>query len=152
MIVCPSSLHSCVQGTNSPPPPSEPPGEIMSFGVSPVNYSDSDSDLKVLFKEMQFVAFFIFHMGKTRMQVKNDLRCLRQINYIYDVMFTYLCLPMLILNAGQRPLCSAPHQTVLRQVSYFQSPGLPHMGCILCLGCTSSDGQPTACQDDFRRR
>ena len=25
-------------------PPSEPPGEIMSFGVSPVNYSDSDSD------------------------------------------------------------------------------------------------------------
>ena len=24
-------------------PPSEPPGEIMSFGVSPVNYSDSDS-------------------------------------------------------------------------------------------------------------
>ena len=23
-------------------PPSEPPGEIMSFGVSPVNYSDSD--------------------------------------------------------------------------------------------------------------
>ena len=35
--------------------------------------------LKVLFKEIQFVAFFIFHMGKTRMQVKNDLRCLRQI-------------------------------------------------------------------------
>ena len=35
--------------------------------------------LKVLFKEMQFVAFFIFHMEKTRMQVKNDLRCLRQI-------------------------------------------------------------------------
>ena len=35
-------------------------------------------DLKVLFKEMQFVAFFIFHVGKTRMQVKNDLRCLRQ--------------------------------------------------------------------------
>ena len=34
--------------------------------------------LKVLFKEMQFVAFFIFHMEKTRMQVKNDLRCLRQ--------------------------------------------------------------------------
>ena len=34
--------------------------------------------LNVLFKEMQFVAFFIFHMGKTRMQVKNDLRCLRQ--------------------------------------------------------------------------
>ena len=31
--------------------------------------------LKVLFKEMQPVAFFIFHMGKTRMQVKNDLRC-----------------------------------------------------------------------------
>ena len=24
-------------------PPSEPPGEIMSFGVSPVNYSDSDA-------------------------------------------------------------------------------------------------------------
>ena len=45
MIVCPSSLHSCVQGTNSPPPPSEPPGEIMSFGVSPVNYSDSDSEV-----------------------------------------------------------------------------------------------------------
>ena len=28
---------------------------------------------------MHFVAFFIFHMEKTRMQVKNDLRCLRQI-------------------------------------------------------------------------
>ena len=25
-------------------PPSEPPGEIMSFGVSPVNYSDSDGN------------------------------------------------------------------------------------------------------------
>ena len=34
--------------------------------------------LKYFFKEMQLVAFFIFHMGKTRMQVKNDLRCLRQ--------------------------------------------------------------------------
>ena len=34
--------------------------------------------LDVLFKEMQFVAFFIFHMEKTRMQVKNELRCLRQ--------------------------------------------------------------------------
>ena len=42
MTVCPSSLQSCVQGTNFSP--SEPPGEIMSFGVSPVNYSDSDSD------------------------------------------------------------------------------------------------------------
>ena len=30
-------------------PPSEPPGEIMSFGVSPVNYSDSDSD-SILFR------------------------------------------------------------------------------------------------------
>ena len=39
LTVCSSSLHSCVQGTNFPP--SEPPGEIMSFGVSPVNYSDS---------------------------------------------------------------------------------------------------------------
>ena len=42
MIVCPSSLYSCVQGTNFSP--IEPPGEIMSFGVSPVNYSDSDSE------------------------------------------------------------------------------------------------------------
>ena len=42
MTVCPSSLHSCVQWTNFPP--SEAPGEIMSFGVSPVNYSDSDLD------------------------------------------------------------------------------------------------------------
>ena len=42
MTVCPSSLHSCVQGTNFSP--SEPPGELMSFGVSPVNYSDSDSE------------------------------------------------------------------------------------------------------------
>ena len=39
MTVCPSSLHSCVQGFNF-----SPSGEIMSFGVSPVNYSDSDSD------------------------------------------------------------------------------------------------------------
>ena len=38
-----------------------------------------NNHLKVLFKEIQFVAFFIFHMEKTRMQVKNDLRCLRQI-------------------------------------------------------------------------
>ena len=31
-------------------PPSEPPGEIMSFGVSPVNYSDSDpSSLQIKF-------------------------------------------------------------------------------------------------------
>ena len=34
--------------------------------------------LKVPFKDMQFVALFIFHMGKTRMQVKSDLRYLRQ--------------------------------------------------------------------------
>ena len=40
--------------------------------------------LKVLFKEMQFVAFFIFHMEKTRMQVKNDLRCLRQKTSVID--------------------------------------------------------------------
>ena len=36
-IVCPSSLHSCVLGTNFSP--IQTPGEIMSFGVSPVNYS-----------------------------------------------------------------------------------------------------------------
>ena len=42
------TLSKCVQvrftfkGLISPP--SEPPGEIMSFGVSPVNYSDSDSN------------------------------------------------------------------------------------------------------------
>ena len=39
--------------------------------------------LKVFFKEMQFVAVFVFHMGKTRMQVKNDLRCLRQKIYMF---------------------------------------------------------------------
>ena len=33
-------------------PPSEPPGEIMSFGVSPVNYSDSDSVLRGVRAEM----------------------------------------------------------------------------------------------------
>ena len=36
-----SLITHLVQGTNFSP--SEPPGEIMSFGVSPVNYSDSDS-------------------------------------------------------------------------------------------------------------
>ena len=41
MIVYTSSLNSCVLTNNFPP--SEPPGEIMSFDVSPVNYSDSDS-------------------------------------------------------------------------------------------------------------
>ena len=40
MIVCPSPLHFAFKGLISPP--SEPPGEIMSFGVSPVNYSDSE--------------------------------------------------------------------------------------------------------------
>ena len=44
MTMCPSSLHSCVQGTNFSP--TRPPGEIMSFGVSPVNYSDSDSEVR----------------------------------------------------------------------------------------------------------
>ena len=42
--------------------------------------------LKYIFKEMQFVAFFIFHMGKTWMQVKNDLRCLRQITLYVSIM------------------------------------------------------------------
>ena len=42
MTVCPSSLTRAFKGLISPP--SEPPGEIMSFDVSPVNYSDSDSD------------------------------------------------------------------------------------------------------------
>ena len=41
LIVCPSSLHSFVLGTNFSP--IRNPGEIMSFGVSSVNYSDSDS-------------------------------------------------------------------------------------------------------------
>ena len=36
MIVYPSSLHSCVLGTNFSP--TERPGEIMSFGVSSLNY------------------------------------------------------------------------------------------------------------------
>ena len=30
-------------------PPSEPPGEIISFGVSPVNYSDSERLLRTRF-------------------------------------------------------------------------------------------------------
>ena len=38
----PTRLTRAFKGLISPP--SEPPGEIMSFGVSPVNYSDSDSD------------------------------------------------------------------------------------------------------------
>ena len=38
--MCPSSLHSCVLGTNFSP--IRTPGEIMSFCVSPVNYSDSE--------------------------------------------------------------------------------------------------------------
>ena len=38
MTVCPSSLYTrAFKGLISPP--SKPPGEIMSFGVSPVNYS-----------------------------------------------------------------------------------------------------------------
>ena len=37
MIVCPSSLHLCVLGTNFSP--IQTPSEIMSFGVSPVKYS-----------------------------------------------------------------------------------------------------------------
>ena len=53
-----SLIHLCVQvrftrafkGLMSPP--SEPPGEIMSFGVSPVNYSDSEyEDQKVAKKK-----------------------------------------------------------------------------------------------------
>ena len=40
MIVCPSPLRSLVLGTNFPP--IRTPGEIISFGVSPVNYSVSD--------------------------------------------------------------------------------------------------------------
>ena len=47
--------------------------------------------LKVLFKEMQFVAFFIFHMGKTRMQVKNDLRCLRQTRHLGQTAWVLGC-------------------------------------------------------------
>ena len=70
MIVCPSSLHSGVQAEikmNSIYlwfkglifPPSEPPGEIMSFGVSPVNYSDSDSD-----------SFFFFGLPRGDMKLQ----------------------------------------------------------------------------------
>ena len=33
---------------------------------------------KYFLKRCSLLPFFIFHMGKTRMQVKNDLRCLRQ--------------------------------------------------------------------------
>ena len=52
MIVYTSSLNSCVQTTNFPP--SEPPGEIMSFDVSPVNYSDSDSLMFDFFSRTAF--------------------------------------------------------------------------------------------------
>ena len=40
MTVCPVRFTRAFKGLISPP--SEPPGEIMSFDVSPVNYSDSD--------------------------------------------------------------------------------------------------------------
>ena len=54
MIVCPSSLHSCILGANFSP--IRTPGEIMSFGVSPVNYSDTDS-VRVL---LRYIFFFFF--------------------------------------------------------------------------------------------
>ena len=59
--------------------------------------------LKVLFKEMQFIASFIFHMGKTRMQVKNDLRCLRQKkDTLYNSVHSLETVPKPKLNKSTR--------------------------------------------------
>ena len=61
MIVCPSLLHSCVLETNFSP--LRTPGEIMSFGVSPVNYSDSElfnSLTKGVFETKTYLAFSIW--------------------------------------------------------------------------------------------
>ena len=41
-------------------PPSEPPGEIMSFGVSPVNYSDND----IYMKYTQFLKLLLATIDK----------------------------------------------------------------------------------------
>ena len=42
------SLHLYLRFKGLISPPSEPHGEIMSFGVSPSNYSDSDLKLSTL--------------------------------------------------------------------------------------------------------
>ena len=72
--------------------------------------------LKVLFKEMQFVAFFNFHMEKTRMQVKNDLRCLRQKTvYMYLVLaLTHLSLESFLWDIRKQysPRCDAAERGV----------------------------------------
>ena len=57
-------------------PPSEPPGEMMSFGVSPVNYSDSDSEQPSLYintcmtRSVSFPSktFLILHLVSLRME------------------------------------------------------------------------------------
>ena len=48
--------------------PSEPTGEIMSFGVSPVNYSDSDSE-----GQQAAHAFEWEKIGKCQLMAKNLL-------------------------------------------------------------------------------
>ena len=63
MIVCPSS-HSCVLGTNFFP--IRTPGNIMSFGVSPVIYSDSE--LYLLY------VLFIFYISLLSVSVLDDGR------------------------------------------------------------------------------
>ena len=65
------SLTRAFKGLISPP--SEPPGEIMSFGVSPVNYSDSDSYLTSGFAhhyQLDESTFSLFHESNKKRALK----------------------------------------------------------------------------------
>ena len=75
--------------------------------------------LKVLFKEMQFVAFFSFYMGKTRMQVKNDLRCLRQkILFHFYTSADELMRIIVYASSDVRPFCVRPSHTTILDIFY----------------------------------
>ena len=63
---CFSKFASLVRLRELISPQSEPPGEIMSFGVSPVNYSDSDSDRPYRRHIEQLLLFFFLFIHALR--------------------------------------------------------------------------------------
>ena len=73
-------LHSFQSSLKLISPPSEPSGEIMSFGVSSVNYSDSDRSLNTL---NDITILGLTGAGLTGMHVNSNIRwgLLKSLNF-----------------------------------------------------------------------
>ena len=84
-IVCPGSLRSCVLQINFSP--IRTPGKIMSFGVSPVNYSDSYRQTMVYISVLR-KDFDIWYASARGRKIGDDVSLIRCIRI--NLLITYL--------------------------------------------------------------